>query len=328
MSFTGPLFIVGMPRSGTKLLRDLMNRHPLISIPDVESHFIPYLVSMFGETLSITTRQQQEDFFRAFSSTTFYFNNIKKGRMLTMDEFIAQCDFTDWNSVFRFIALYFSKKNYDSPVIWGDKTPGYLAHSPMLKKIFPAARFVHIIRDPRDYCLSERSIWNKNIYRSAIKWKKIMGQARKFPALFGNDYLEVHYESLTENPEQTLSVICRFLGIDFVPEMLTISQSTEFYGKGRGSKEVIKNSKKYLGELTDREVSKVESLIHPVMGYFGYELLHAVNPRELSRPEALFYRLSDAWNMYRFHVREKGLIKGTSYTFKLRNNNIEPPAQN
>lgn len=45
MFTTGPLFIVGMPSSGTKkLLRDLLNRHSWIAIPDNESHFIPLLM--------------------------------------------------------------------------------------------------------------------------------------------------------------------------------------------------------------------------------------------------------------------------------------------
>ena len=43
-SWEGPLFIVGMPRSGTKLLRGLLNQHPRIRIPDFETEFAPFLV--------------------------------------------------------------------------------------------------------------------------------------------------------------------------------------------------------------------------------------------------------------------------------------------
>ena len=54
--------------------------------------------------------------------------------------------------------------------IWGDKTPGYLSHIPLLKRLYPQAKFIHIIRDVRDYCLSIHKAWNKNILRAAQRW--------------------------------------------------------------------------------------------------------------------------------------------------------------
>jgi len=51
--FTGPLFILGMPRSGTKLLRDLLNRNPKIGVPTSETDFIPYLIKPFGNPTRI-----------------------------------------------------------------------------------------------------------------------------------------------------------------------------------------------------------------------------------------------------------------------------------
>ena len=47
--FTGPLFILGMPPSGTKLLRDLLNRNPRIGFPTLDNDFIPYLIKPFGK---------------------------------------------------------------------------------------------------------------------------------------------------------------------------------------------------------------------------------------------------------------------------------------
>lgn len=117
----GPVFIVGMPRSGTKLLRDLLNQHPMISIPDVESHFIPSLVKIFGEKPEITTTKQKENFYREFSATSFFYNNLRKNRPLEKDQFIAACDFTDWKTIFRFIAIYYSKGNFSNEIIWGIK---------------------------------------------------------------------------------------------------------------------------------------------------------------------------------------------------------------
>ena len=322
--FTGPLFIVGMPRSGTKLLRDLLNQHPRISIPDVESHFLPGMMLKFGEQLSIKTREDKLRFFDEFKTTAFYFNNVNKGRPFSRDEFISQCDFTDWNTVFRFIAIHYSKNNFSPDVIWGDKTPRYLKSVPLLKRVFPAARFIHIIRDPRDYCLSQRKIWNKNIFRAADNWNTVMSKAMGYGSFLGKDYHEVYYEELTTNPRKVLTGICDYLGIRFVEDMLTIKKSHEFHGDARGSTEILVNSKKYLTELSDAEVSRIESLTLPAITHFGYELLHQVKPSRLSKGEEVMYRVSDLWKTYRFYVRDYGLLKAGSYVYKLVKNNIRP----
>jgi hypothetical protein len=310
-----------MPRSGTKLLRDLLNQHELISIPDVESHFIPAMVNEFGETLKITTQKEKESFFNFFASTSFYFNNVNKGRLLTKHDFISQCDFSSWNTLFRFIAIHYSKNKNLPEVIWGDKTPRYLRSVKLLKRIFPRAKFIHIIRDPRDYCLSLRKTWNKNIYRAAENWNTVMGKAMEYPAALGSDYIEVSYEQLTLQPEQVLTKICDFLGIRFTQEMLTVKQSHEFHGDAKSSREIILNSKKYLNQLTDQEVEKIESLSLPALTHFGYELLHQVSPSKLSVNAGLLYKVNDIWHMYRFYIREFGVARATSYFLKLKKNN-------
>ena len=64
--FTGPIFIVGMPRSGTKLLREILNNHSLIAIPDNESHFIPYLydrLDKYGDLKNLNNFKHFSDSF-------------------------------------------------------------------------------------------------------------------------------------------------------------------------------------------------------------------------------------------------------------------------
>lgn len=322
--FTGPLFIVGMPRSGTKLLRDLMNQHPLISIPDVESHFITGFVKKYGHQLTLTTQTEKETFYKDFIDTAFYFNNVNKGRQLSKEDFIKNCDFTDWNSLFRYLVIHFSKNDTRPEIIWGDKTPRYLKSVRLIKTVFPKARFIHIIRDPRDYCLSQRKIWNKNIFRAAVDWKTVMTRAMEYPGLLGNEYMEIYYEELTQNPQKVLTGICTFLGIDFISDMLSVKKSNEFHGDAKGSKEIMLNSKKYLSELTEDEVKKIEGLALPALTHFGYELVHKVTAKNLSKTEEIYYRFTDFWKTYKFYIKDYGIIKASSYVFKLVKNNIVP----
>ena len=86
-------------------------------------------------------------------------------------------------------------------IIWGDKTPNYLLYLPLLKTLFPKAKFVHIIRDVRDYCLSINAAWQKNPYRAAQRWHDSIKKCRKDgKTLPQGDYMEINYEALIDDP--------------------------------------------------------------------------------------------------------------------------------
>lgn len=108
--------------------------------------------------------------------------------------------------------------------LYGDKTPGYVNHLGLLGGLFPEAKFVHIIRDGRDVTLSylDRPEWGpRTIAEGAFYWRARVQRGRKEGALIGQtSYFEARYESLIEDPERTVSAVCQFLGIEFVPEML------------------------------------------------------------------------------------------------------------
>lgn len=108
--------------------------------------------------------------------------------------------------------------------LYGDKTPGYVSHLGLLGRLFPEAKFVHIIRDGRDVTLSylDRPEWGpRTVAEGAFYWKARVQRGRKEGALLGpNRYFEARYESLIEDPGRTVAAVCQFLGIEYVPEML------------------------------------------------------------------------------------------------------------
>ena len=81
----GPLFIVGLPRSGTKLIRDLLNRSPEIGIPVEESHFIPYFIAKFGAVPEPGNQMWRERFMRDLRRTPFFQNYARAGRSVPDD---------------------------------------------------------------------------------------------------------------------------------------------------------------------------------------------------------------------------------------------------
>jgi hypothetical protein len=107
---------------------------------------------------------------------------------------------------------------------WGDKTPEYVRHLPVLRELFPRAQFIHIVRDGRDVALSgyRTHFGCKNAYTAAREWKAVVEQARQFGARLPPDaFLELRYEDLLQTPGDVMERLLRFLEIDDADGALT-----------------------------------------------------------------------------------------------------------
>lgn len=314
--FMGPLFIVGWPRSGTKLLRDLLNRHPGISIPTSESHFIPQLINKFGWN-PVFDNNLLTKIYETFLKTTFCrFKN--RNPVFDIEYFQKKVDRHSWNTVFEFIFRHYASiKDKNVDFIWGDKTPQYLEHIETLKKIFPNAKFIHIIRDPRDCCLSNKRAWGKNVYRSAHRWAKIIKKARQFGGSLGNDYLEVYYEQLLDNPQEVLKNICDYLGCNFFNDMLKLDKPSENLGDAKNSIEIVRDNKnKYREHLSNKEIRKIEEIVCPVARELGYELENDITHRRLKPFFLSYYKLLDMFAQLNFNIKDRGLFEGSKFTIQ------------
>src|SRR5919106_1319653 len=111
---------------------------------------------------------------------------------------------------------------------WGDKTPRYVMHIPLLGSLWPDARFIHLIRDGRNVALSYANVpfGPKNVAMAAKLWSdRVQVGLRDGRALGGKRYLEISYEDLVEDPEGETKDLCEFLHLDFDPEMLNYSEA-------------------------------------------------------------------------------------------------------
>ena len=317
--FSGPLFVVGMPRSGTKLLRDLLNQNDRISIPNAESHFIPYFVEKYGDSPGFDDRRRFDAFLSDFRETAFHWNMANKG--VEMDEsLIARVGRAeDWATVFECILRHYAPSGNDSGVIWGDKTPRYIAHIGLMRSLYPNARFIHIIRDPRDYVLSVRKAWGKSMYLAAHNWNETVSRARAAASELGRDYTELFYESLLADPENEIRRLCEFVGCAFDPRMLSLATPTENLGDAKGQVDIVaSNSGKYKAELTVDELRNLEEILLPALTEnTPYVAEAAHGPRKMGRLRRKTHRLLDAVAAARFHMRQKGLLSGFHYAKNL-----------
>jgi Sulfotransferase family len=209
-NFPAP-FIVGVGRSGTTLLRLMLDAHPEMCIPP-ETGFIPAAIKSSCDATDprrefvkvITEFETWPDF--NFSPDEFY-------QALNSEPFELSVGI---RAFYRLYAARFAKKR------WGDKTPVYSSQMPQIEAVLPEARFIHVIRDGRDVALSLRPLWfapGKDIRTIARDWKNRIEEAR-YLSRNCRHYLEIHYENLVTHTESELSKICAFIELDYHPQML------------------------------------------------------------------------------------------------------------
>jgi hypothetical protein len=316
LKFKGPLFIVGMPRSGTKLLRALLNQHPFISITLAESHFIPYFVHKFGSPPQFKSKEDLYKLVKTFLNTPFFRTmQNKHGYCFDAAEFINQVDHSCWSSIFEWLFKNFGSKRQHDNVIWGDKTPGYLNHLPLLKDIFPSCRFIHMMRDPRDYCLSVKKSWGKNIYRAAYRWQETVGRACIYGRACQQDYLEIHYENLLGNPEQVMKSVAAFLECEYDKSMTEIGLSHEDVGETKGKYGIVtNNTNKYISQLSQKEIKKIEEIVCKVANSVDYPIDNNIQIKYLNRGQLAMFKIYDGFASINYHVqKENNLQKGLKY---------------
>ncbi|ETX00295.1 MAG: hypothetical protein ETSY1_11740 [Candidatus Entotheonella factor] len=316
--FLGPVFIVGMPRSGTTLMRALLNQHPRISLALTESHFIPYFIKSFGDPPPFHSPDQIERFIKHFHQTVFFQNLSQQGHTFTIEDLSQHANLASWASIFECILRHFSPKPDQTDAIWGDKTPGYLKHIPLLKQLYPEAKFLHIIRDPRDYCLSARQSWGKSIYRAAHRWQATLSKARQVGQSLGDAYLEVTYESLLGETEDVMGRIAAFLGCDYHPSMAQTGLSPEDTGSTTGKYGIVKdNTNKYRQHLSQHEIKRIEEIVCHCTAELAYEMDHEVSYRPLSQVDLLACKLYDGIPTLKHHIfLSKSVSKGVKRLFK------------
>lgn len=214
--------IVGVPRSGTTLLRFMLDSHPLLAIPP-ETGFLPCIA-----TSAEAGRIGKEDLFRvvtAFPPDAPGWDDFGLDKNEYWKELQRVEPFTVTEGVRAFYRLYARKENKPR---CGEKTPGYCEHIPAIRGMLPEAHFLHIIRDGRDAALSLRRTWfapGKDMPTLAAYWKRLVRRARE-AGLGSPAYLEVRYEDLVTNPQPTLQAICSFINLVFHPAMLRYWERT------------------------------------------------------------------------------------------------------
>jgi hypothetical protein len=209
-------FIVGCPRSGTTLLRRMLDSHSEIAVTP-ETHFGANYVKKrdrFGVEGEPSARRALLDEF--CRSAGF--------REMAIDESSfrarAEADPKDPWLPLRIAMQDFGRLRKSTIV--GEKTPSHAVQITALSEAFPDARFLMLRRDPRAVVASwHRTTWSKRTSTEiSEKWRHDSHAMRRAGRSLPGRCLEVRYEELVSDPTAVLKTICAFLGRAFDPSML------------------------------------------------------------------------------------------------------------
>jgi hypothetical protein len=216
--------ILGAPRSGTTLLRTLLGSHSEIAaLPET-----PWLMGVYGEQTSV--RSLRNRLINGEDGAVKNISGITPADVdLALREFLTKL-FSPW----------LPEKGKRILVI---KTPDDSLFLDQLVDLFPDAKYVHIVRDPRDVTLSTMSRftvlngYGKASADNCIRRWLDFEERIKTTFAHGKNYYKLKYESLVENPGATLDPVMRFLGVD-IEELKIDVDGHDLPGWEEGSKDV------------------------------------------------------------------------------------------
>ena len=313
--FGGPLFVVGMPRSGTKLLREMLEQHPSIRFSHIETDFLPYWVFHWAELMPTSSPEQFASFHRKCLRLPFFVQNAENGVTVSCESWLQNCAAFTPAAVFEgLMRTVIGISPGDRATIWADKSPSYVRHIPLLLDQFPQARIVHIIRDARDYALSMRQAWQKSVLRAAQRWQDDVSKARADGRLHPASYMEMRYEDLLNDPVATIKAVASFLGIPYAAGMANPQRVVENLGAARSTSGLLRhNSGKYRNLITPRLVRRIEELAGPTLRELGYECSYRGQARRLPRWRMKLLQISDGVHLVQAGIARFGLMKSIRF---------------
>ena len=278
-----PVFVLGCGRSGTKLLYHTLLSAGGFALYHAESNTFNLIGLRFG---NLARRENRRDLLDHWLHSKLFYRSC-----LTREEIepkiLEEC--RNAGDFLRILMETIARKQ--GVERWAECTPLHLLYLPLIKKLFPDALIVHIIRDGRDVAVSlDRIGWikpfpwdrSRKLLVPAIFWKWIVGKGHHYGSRMGGDYLEVHYEDVVERPRETLAQIGAFIDHDLDYDRIQqnaqgsmVDPNSSFRGDGQEKESNPVGRWKIV--LSTDEVAKMESLIGDQLQSLEYPL---VTPKE------------------------------------------------
>lgn len=298
-NLSAPIFLVGSERSGTTLLRLMLNFHPEITWLN-EFEYAVGMVSDKGKYPNL------ENYYRWLEThRIFQMSEMSIDRSLAYPELV--------NSF-----LQQRLETFQKPLVGATVHH----HFDRLLKIWPDAKFIHIVRDPR--AVSRSCViqgWAGNVWVGLSRWITAERTWEKMrPQLAPENQLEIRYQDLVVNNREVLGQVCNFIGVDYSEKMLDYIHTTDY---GLPDPTLIHSWRTKLGK---RDIQLVEARVGKRMVERGYAL-SGYAPLKLSALDKLYLKAQSRFARLAFRVKRYGfgLVLGDFVTRRLGSSEWNKP---
>ncbi|HAC66262.1 MAG TPA: sulfotransferase [Cyanothece sp. UBA12306] len=280
LTVSEPLFLVGAERSGTTLLRLMLNHNPQVSW----CQEFEYSVDMIADD-------------GTFPDLNKYYEWLETHRIFQARNFKID---PNLNYVQLVNSFLLQQKERDHKKLIGATVHH---HFDRLIKIWTEARFIHLIRDGRDVARSCIGMgWAGNVWTGVERWLEAEQLWESLQqTILPERYIEIYYEDLITQPQETLTKICHFIGISYAPKMLSYPDDTTYETPNP------KLIQQWRHKLSQAEIQLIESRIADVLEKRGYEL-SGFPLIKVSNLQQKQLRLQDWWSRVQFRVKRFGLL--------------------
>lgn len=218
-----PIFIVGMPRSGTTLLASMLSAHSRIAICPETHYFDRYWKKCVRQDClsnPVARRTYVEGFLADPGLSAFGFGDSEKEQLRK-----SMLSAAGHGAILSaLLEAYAQRQGKD---IAGEKTPGHIWYVERILETYPEARIVAMIRDPRDTILSLEALpWHYyGFLDSVAQWRSAARRVRAVACAGG---LSLRFEDLITAPQRELKRICTFIGVGYEAHMLDHREAANF----------------------------------------------------------------------------------------------------
>ena len=338
-STDSPIFIVGLGRSGTTLLSRMLDAHSDIAILPETWWYV--VLDRLGCMEEFNHPWQYELFLHEV------WNNLKSYRdpaaQVVANEGIRRPRYTGPTvPVLERLGQAYARER--KARIWGEKTPGHALWLPQIRALFPRARVLFMVRDPRDVLVSYDDRWDKGrrdteyLISTAALMKYYLTYLLERPSFPKEQVCWVKYESLVVEPAAVLQDICRFLEVPFQAGML------EFHHRQKNVERDMPEGQHhrllsrsptaahvgwYRQFFSSSQIALMEKLLGAEMQALGYPLSNGEKP-VFSGHEAKAFRQAEGYyrQMLSGHIRQRfrwrGELKLKAYQIMGRTLSVVP----
>ncbi|VAW59438.1 Sulfotransferase domain protein [hydrothermal vent metagenome] len=274
------VFIIGTQRSGSNLLRLMLNQLQAIASPH-PPHILDRMLPLMDSYGDLHDERNfkilVDDVCRLVELNPVEWSDVVFDREKIFSDSQGSRSLT---SVYG--AVYDSYAEQQGAHTWICKSMANIKYTNEIEAHFKKPKYIYLYRDGRDVALSFQKavVGEKHIYNIAKDWSETQSKALYLREMLDEDqFFSVSYEQLTQQPEQTAKALCAFLAVEFSTEMFDYHKSHEAKNAAESSDLwgnvtnpiLSNNSKKYKKEMSEDDLRIFESVAGHTLDHLNYE---------------------------------------------------------